>query len=198
MASYHTYIDAAGETVAEFTGRKLRTYPAGYGYTTSLEITDDPDTAQLGREVTRRLGLRGVAKLDFKRDDDGRLHLLEVNPRFNLWHHPGAVAGVNLPALVYADLAGNPRPAVARAHPGVRWCSVRHDLPAALRGGVDLRTWLRAVAHCDVKSGFSWNDPLPLARALIWRARGRVTHAKSLSRESVLPDGAPRFAGRRV
>ena len=45
----------------------------------------------------------------------GRLHLLEVNPRFNLWHHPAAVAGVNLPALVHADLTGAPRPSGRRA-----------------------------------------------------------------------------------
>src|SRR5215470_19812901 len=40
--------------------------------------------------------LTGVAKPDFKRAPDGRLLLLEINPRFNLWHHLGAVAGVNL------------------------------------------------------------------------------------------------------
>ena len=28
----------------------------------------------------------------------------EVNPRFSLWHHPAAVAGVNLPAAVYRYL----------------------------------------------------------------------------------------------
>jgi hypothetical protein len=50
--------------------------------------------------VLARLGVPGVAKLDFKRDDPGRLHLLEINARFNLWHDPGAVAGVNLPATV--------------------------------------------------------------------------------------------------
>jgi D-aspartate ligase len=50
--------------------------------------------------VLARLGVRGVAKLDIKRDDRGRLHLLEINPRSNLWHDPGAVAGVNLPAMV--------------------------------------------------------------------------------------------------
>ena len=174
IASYHVYVDEAGETVAEFTGRKLRTYPAGYGYTTSLEITDDPDTARLGRELTERLALRGVAKFDFKRDDDGRLHLLEINPRFNLWHHAGAIAGVNLPGFVYADLAGRPRPPARSARAGVRWCSVRHDLPAARQAGLNLHRWLASLARSDVTSGFSWKDPLPLPRALIWRARGRV------------------------
>jgi predicted ATP-grasp superfamily ATP-dependent carboligase len=49
---------------------------------------------------------------------------LEINPRFTLWHHAGAVAGVNIPALVYADLTGTPRPATARAKAGVRRCRV--------------------------------------------------------------------------
>ena len=64
--------------------------------------------------IVERLALTGVAKLDFKRDPQGNLRLLEINPRFNLWHHAGAIAGVNIPALVYADLAGLPRPPVIR------------------------------------------------------------------------------------
>ena len=68
-------------------------------------------------DVVARLGFRGVIKLDFKEDErDGCLYLLEANPRFNLWHHPGAIAGVNLPALVYSDLVspGSARPAELR------------------------------------------------------------------------------------
>ena len=76
---------------------------------------------QLGRDIVERLKLFGVAKLDFKRDGAGKLHLLEINPRFTLWHHAAAVAGLNIPALVYADLTGTPRPAATRAKTGVRW-----------------------------------------------------------------------------
>ena len=89
IESYHAYIDASGEIAGEFTGRKLRTYPRRYGYSTAVTITRGDDVAALGRESSTRLGLRGVVKLDFKRDPDGRLRLLEINPRFNLWHHPG-------------------------------------------------------------------------------------------------------------
>ena len=119
IESYHAYIDASGEIAGEFTGRKLRTYPRRYGYSTAVTITQSDEVTALGREISRRLGLRGVAKLDLKRGPDGRLRLLEINPRFNLWHHPGAIAGVNLPALVYSDLVGIPRPASARWRPGV-------------------------------------------------------------------------------
>ena len=112
IESYHCYVDARGDIAGEFTGRKIRTYPVTYGHTTALQITDAADVRRQGRDAVERLNLTGVAKLDFKRDRAGKLHLLEINPRFTLWHHAGALAGVNIPALVYADLTGTPRPAV--------------------------------------------------------------------------------------
>jgi D-aspartate ligase len=179
IESYHVYIDASGEIAGEFTGRKLRTYPRRYGYSTAVTITQSEEVTALGREISRRLGLRGIAKLDLKRDPDGRLRLLEINPRFNLWHHPGAIAGVNLPALVYSDLVGIPRPAPARTRPGVRWCSLAHDLQAARSEGISPARWLGWVLACEAKSGFAWDDPLPLPRAALWRLR-RMARARLL------------------
>ena len=165
IESYHVSVDEEGETVAEFTGKKIRTYPAAYGHSTALVITRAADVVALGREVIHRLDLRGVAKIDFKRGRDGRLHLLEINPRFSLWHHLGARAGVNLPALVYEDLVGLPRSAVGPAHPGVRWCNL-HDPRAAREAGTPLRRWLRWAVTCEAKSGVAWDDPLPVIGGL--------------------------------
>ena len=162
IESYHVYADIHGEIVGEFTGRKIRTYPACYGHSTALETTDAADVATLGRALVARLGLRGVAKFDFKRSPDGELHLLEVNPRFNLWHHLGAVAGVNLPALVYGDLVGDPRSTTAVARPGVNWCKPWRDLSAARQHGVPLRRWLPWMMRCEAKRLVAWDDPLPL------------------------------------
>jgi D-aspartate ligase len=186
IESYHVYVDEDGLVAGEFTGRKLRTYPLGYGYSTALEISDEADVATLGRELVERIGLRGVAKVDFKRDDHGRLYLLEVNPRFNLWHHPGAAAGVNLPALVYADLAGLPRPARRSARVGVRWCSLAHDHAAARGAGVPLLAWARWTIGCEAKSGFSLRDPFPLPRSVLWRVARRFRGRRG----GALPDGA--------
>jgi predicted ATP-grasp superfamily ATP-dependent carboligase len=174
IESYHVYMDEDGTCAGEFTGRKLRTHPPGYGYSTALMITDSDDVRATGRELTDRIGLRGVAKLDFKRDEEGRLSLLEVNPRFNLWHHPGAIAGVNLPALVYHDLAGFSRPPAVQTRAGVRWCSLAHDLQAARADGMTTLQWLRWAATCEAKSGFALRDPLPLPAAALWRLRRRA------------------------
>ncbi len=174
VESYHVYVGEQGEIVGEFTGRKIRTWPRQLGHSTALEITDSAEVTALGRAVMRRLELRGVAKLDFKRGPDGRLYLLEINPRFTLWHHPAALAGVNVPALVYGDLAGLPRPAARRAHPGVRWCKIWHDAPAARAAGVPLARWLAWALHCEAKSALSWDDPLPLLGAAAWAAGRRL------------------------
>lgn len=162
IESYHVYADRDGGIAGEFTGRKVRTRPPSCGHSTAVEITEAPDVAELGRALVRKLGLRGVAKFDFKRDPRGRLHLLEVNPRFNLWHHPGALAGVNLPAIVHADMTGRPRPPARPARAGVRWCTLPGDLSAARAGGVSLASWLAWAAGCEAKSNAAWDDPVPL------------------------------------
>ena len=131
IESYHCYVDEKGTVVGEYTGRKIRTYPEALGHSTALTITNADDVAKLGRELVAKLNFSGVAKFDFKRAPDGRLHLLEVNPRYNLWHYVGAVAGVNLPALVYGDLLGLPRPAPKRARAGASWCNITRDRLAA-------------------------------------------------------------------
>jgi len=181
IESYHVYVDDRGETAGEFTGHKLRTSPCDCGYTTALRVTHIEDVARCGREIVRLLGLRGVAKLDFKRAPDGTLHLLEVNPRFNLWHHPGARAGVNLPALVFADLTGRPRPPAVRRAAEVRWCSPR-DLKAARESGMSIARWLPWALSCETKALWAWDDPMPLvgsgASRLLHGARRIAGHGR--------------------
>lgn len=170
VESYHVYVDAAGRIAGEFTGRKIRTLPLEYGHTTALEINDAHDVRNLGRNLVDRLGLIGVAKFDFKRDADGRLYLLEVNPRCHLWYHPAARAGVNIPALVHADLTGLARPATATPPAPVTWCHP-NDLAAARQDGITPWAWARWAVRCEAKAFWAWDDPVPLAAAGVKRLR---------------------------
>jgi predicted ATP-grasp superfamily ATP-dependent carboligase len=160
IESYHVYVDARGRTVAAFTGRKVRTFPVRFGQSTALELTTAEDVASLAEDLVRRMKLRGVAKLDFKRDPDGHLHLLEVNPRFNLWHHLGAMAGINLPALIYADLTGGARPITSKVVPGMGWSRPLEDLRSVRSSGGSLGSWLRWTMKASARSGISPDDPL--------------------------------------
>jgi D-aspartate ligase len=172
IESYHCYADRSGSIVAEFTGRKIRTYPLRFGHTTALEITAADDVRSQGRDVVERLALTGVAKVDFKRDPQGNLRLLEINPRFTLWHHAAAVAGLNIPALVYGDLVGLPRPRAMRAKAGVRWSRIWKDFPAARAERIPLTAWASWVLGCEAKSTLSWDDPMPFVRSTLHRLTG--------------------------
>jgi D-aspartate ligase len=165
IESYHVYCNEQGNIVGEFTGRKIRTLPTSHGHSTALTITDAADVIALGRSLVEKLHLRGVAKFDFKRDQFGMLHLLEVNPRFNLWHHLGAVAGVNLPALVFADLTGLFNPKVQPVRTGACWCRFSEDWHSAKDSGMAFKTWLHWALRCEATS-LVWDDPLPFAYAL--------------------------------
>jgi predicted ATP-grasp superfamily ATP-dependent carboligase len=166
IVSYHAYIRPGGQVVADFTGRKLRTAPRLCGFSTYVEITDDDEVRRVGRSVLEKLGFSGVVKLDFKRDRSDHLYLLEINPRFNLWHHAGAVAGVSIPALVYRDCVepGSAQPG-GSVRPGVRWVSLRDDMRASREyraaGELSFARWLVEMATVDVNEGFLLRDPLP-------------------------------------
>jgi predicted ATP-grasp superfamily ATP-dependent carboligase len=191
VESYHVYVDGHGDIAGEFTGRKIRTYPTEYGHSTAVETSNSPDVQALGREMVRRLGLRGVAKFDFKRGPDSKLYLLEINPRFNLWHHLGAAAGVNLPALVYSDLVRRPRCAARRATVGVEWCAVWEDAKATKAQGVSFFKWLPWMLRCETKSGMAWDDPMPFVRSKLWKRVSHLFklmfHRDKLSRQIVNP-----------
>jgi predicted ATP-grasp superfamily ATP-dependent carboligase len=166
IESYHAYVDEHGELAGEFCGRKLRTFPPRYGNTTALVVTDAADVRELGRRVLRALGLRGVAKVDFKRDPDDRLWLLEVNPRFNLWHHAGACAGVNLPAIVHADLTGTARPETEPARPAVTWADPLRDRRTVRDAGLSAPRWLLWTLASDARWSIAWDDPMPVLRGI--------------------------------
>jgi D-aspartate ligase len=167
IESYHAYVDRHGAVAGEFTGEKVRTQPPALGHSTALRITTRHDVTEAGRTVLRSTGLQGVVKVDFKRGPDGRLWLLEANPRFNLWHWPGAVAGVNLPAIVYADLAGFPRPTGGQARAGVTWCEVIEDFHATRAAGLPIRAWLRFVMGSETRHAIAWDDPMPFLRGML-------------------------------
>jgi predicted ATP-grasp superfamily ATP-dependent carboligase len=191
IESYHAYVRPGGQVMGEFAGRKLRTSPRRYGFSTCVEITDREDVLALGRSILEKIGFSGVVKIDFKREPStGRLHLLELNPRFNLWHHPGAVAGVSLPALVYQDCVepGSARPA-GRAKAGVRWMSAREDYRAMREyraaGELSFARWLGQLLTVTVNEGFLFRDPLPGLAGLGGTLRRKV--ARLLGRRPARP-----------
>ncbi len=194
IVSYHAYVRPGGEIVAEFTGRKVRTGPRLYGVSSCVEITNDERVRTLGRSVVDKLDFSGVLKIDFKIDsrNDG-LYMLEINSRFNLWHHPGAVAGVNIPLAVYQDCIEPCSAPISRnARAGVRWVELGLDLMAYREyhadGDLPLSTWLKDITTAEINEGFLWRDPVPGLRAIACRLR-RKFEMIVLRRQEVIDCG---------
>ncbi|HXR59532.1 MAG TPA: hypothetical protein VN747_09470 [Burkholderiales bacterium] len=180
--SFHGYSDANGRLLAWFVGRKIRTFPLGTGFSSYLELAHDDKAAAVGHEIAARIPLKGVFKIDLKQDSrTGRFLVIEINARFNLWHHVAARNGVNLPAIAYEYLlhgagAGfNERAIAYRTR--WRWLSFRLDARAArelvARGELGWARWLGSLLGArKVYDLFSWTDPLPFVRAFARKLGG--------------------------
>jgi predicted ATP-grasp superfamily ATP-dependent carboligase len=171
--SYHVYVDDNGKVVAEFTGQKIRTWPPQFGETTALSVGLDSGIAAMGRDMVAALKLRGVAKFDYKRAPTGQWFLLEVNPRFTLWHNAGASAGVNIPAMVHADLNGAGR--LSHSIGGAaQWCHPTADFRAARATGLSIWKWLRWASACDARWALTLRDPMPFVRGVLGKKLRRM------------------------
>jgi predicted ATP-grasp superfamily ATP-dependent carboligase len=172
--SYYTYIDEQGEPLLNFTKRKLRQYPTHFGLG-SYHLTEwNAEVARLGLRFARAAGLRGVVNVEFKEDArDGRLKLIECNPRFTEVNEQVRAAGIDLALLAYNRRVGRPLPPVNRFadHLGM-WFPVA-DL-RALRdyrrdGELSILDWAKTLGHRQAPVMFSWRDPKP--SLMVWRGR---------------------------
>lgn len=176
--SFHGFADEEGRLLDWFIGRKLRTYPALTGISTFVELARDAELAELGRSIAGTLPLKGVFKIDLKRDPrSGRLRVLEINARYNLWHYLGAANGVNLARTAYDYLVYGKRPPAPTSYrTRYRWIYLRADWRAyrelSKRGQLRFGAWLGSLLSgplvCQL---FAWSDPLPFFHRLFSRLR---------------------------
>jgi hypothetical protein len=124
------------------------------GPPTVIRRVDCPQIHDAARKVARRFNLSGMHGLDFIRDENGNVHLIEINPRATQGGTLAFGAGRDLPAALAVSLSQDNR--------GIR-PAIGNDLvaffPRAWQGGGG--DYL-ATAHHDIP----WDDPAVLAAAL--------------------------------
>jgi D-aspartate ligase len=120
--TFGTYIAADGEVLAQFSGRKLRQTRRNMGSARIGEAVWDDEVVDAGVAILRELAFYGIAQVEWKRDPrDGRLKLIEVNPRLWQWHELSALSGANIATTAYEDLLGLRPRAVRSNGDGRRW-----------------------------------------------------------------------------
>jgi D-aspartate ligase len=183
---FYTYLDEEGEPLLLFTKRKLRQFPPGFGLGSYHVASWHEDVAELGLGFCQRIGLRGLANVEFKRDErDGVLKLIECNHRFTLANELLCGAGIDPGVLTYNRLIGLRVPRVAGYREGGHlWAPVR-DVRAFLayrrRGELTFRGWVRSLLHRQHLPQFQWNDPGPsiaVARRTARHAAARLRRGR--------------------
>jgi predicted ATP-grasp superfamily ATP-dependent carboligase len=90
------------EPKAIFALRRIREYPLTGGPSSLRESISTPDVHELGIKVLKLLKWHGVAMVEFRRDSrDGKLKLIEVNPKFWGSLYLSIASGVDFPFLLY-------------------------------------------------------------------------------------------------
>jgi carbamoyl-phosphate synthase large subunit len=90
--------DGSGAMIGEVMMKKLAITDKGKAWV-GVAI-DDPDLHEAGRRLFASLKWRGPLELEMLRDENGTLHLIEINPRFPAWIYLSHGVGRNLPAAL--------------------------------------------------------------------------------------------------
>jgi predicted ATP-grasp superfamily ATP-dependent carboligase len=163
------YIDAHGNCLGAFTARKLRQFPVDAGVGTLVESVDRPDIADLGLKVCRALQYQGIAEVEFKQDDrDGKLKLIELNPRLWVQASLPPAAGIDFTVIQFLDVLEQSPAPVLTFEAGVQWLDWWNDYRACRslqrRGQMavlpPIRGWTRARAFAM----FAADDPGPFIK----------------------------------
>jgi len=139
--------DSHGNRIAHAVFRELRCDPVGFGPASISEPVVDPETDAICDRFLRSIGYAGICEIEMKWDSrDGRVKLIEANPRLSGGGDAAPYAGVDLCWIHYLDLIGQPVAPVAPIGNDFRHVVLRADaaaMPAYLLGG--LITWRDVV-----------------------------------------------------
>lgn len=105
--SVDVYVSRDGRPIAAVPRERMKT---DSGIAVTARTVAEPALVDAALRVARAIDVRHVANVQFRRADDGRFKLLEVNPRFPGTLPLTAEAGVDIPKLLIDDLSGKPLP----------------------------------------------------------------------------------------
>jgi D-aspartate ligase len=184
LITFIGYVGDDGKVRAGCVRKKLRQYPAGFGYCSLTESVDDREVLALAEELIGALGYRGIGCVEFKRDPrDGKPKLIEINTRAVRTSMLAIGAGVDFPWIAYRDrlAPGTVAPVIGGKVP-MRWVHLRDEIWAAsgliLHGELSLRAWIKGFFGKPlVTAEFSWDDVRP---ALVFWAQTPRSIARRL------------------
>jgi predicted ATP-grasp superfamily ATP-dependent carboligase len=129
---YLACYDARGRRIAHAMFKELRCSPVCFGPASVSEPVVDPETDAVCDRFLRSIGYAGICEIEMKWDSrDGRVKLIEANPRLSGGGDAAPYDGVDLCWLHYLDLIGQPVDPTGPAGNDFRHVVLRADAAAA-------------------------------------------------------------------
>jgi diaminopimelate decarboxylase len=94
-----------GELLEAVYMRKRVTTPDGKTWSGKIEPLESKLRSHLATAV-KNINWSGGAEIELLRDSDNNLWFMEMNPRFPAWIYGAAIAGINLPAVLFKSFSG--------------------------------------------------------------------------------------------
>jgi predicted ATP-grasp superfamily ATP-dependent carboligase len=153
---YLSCYDATGRRIAHAMFRELRCDPIGFGPASMSEPVVDREADAICDGFLRSIGYVGICEIEMKWDSrDGRVKLIEANPRLSGGGDAAPYAGVDLCWLHYLDLIGQSVDPIGPDGSEFRHVVLRADaaaVPAYLAAG--LITWRDVIGSYRGKLAF--------------------------------------------
>jgi len=104
---YLSVYDRNGERVGHAMFRELRCEPIQFGPASVTEPVTDPETDAVCDRFLRAIGYVGICEIEMKWDSrDGKVRLIEANPRLSGGGDAGPYAGVDICWIHYLEVIG--------------------------------------------------------------------------------------------
>jgi predicted ATP-grasp superfamily ATP-dependent carboligase len=161
------YIGDKGEPIAYFAARKLVQSPEDFGTGCIVEIATLPELLEPTVGLCKALEYRGMAEVEFKKDDrTGEYKLIEINTRHWDWHRLGMAHNVNVSWAAYCDLTGGKYSPPSKAKTSAsKWvaddATWSYFLSGVYRRKIQVKTFLEKLKGRRQYGIFEWADPIP-------------------------------------
>jgi len=173
---YLACYDKNSNRIANAMFRELRCVPFGFGPASVSEPVDDPEADEVCDAFLKKIGYVGICEIEVKRDiRDGKVKLIEANPRLSGGGDAAPYAGVDLCWIYYQNMIGAHITPVTPSGKKFKHIVLRAEataIPVYMRAGLlswkDLiQSYKPPVAFFDV-DWRDWKNSLETILVFMW------------------------------
>lgn len=163
---FNAYVSQNGEFLLQFTLRKIRQNPIRFGIGSVVESIEYPELMEIGKKYFKSINYRGVGSAEFKLDErDGKLKLIELNPRYWQQNSLADKCGMNFPLVEYFEVTQQNPQTSCNFKTGIKWVNLYFDFISFLNyksiGKISFKEWITSLKGKKIFSIFALDDTLP-------------------------------------